>query len=351
MKVMYVANNPDGADPLQIEQEINDLQERLETSAGAEPIILRTYSALSLDRFTQAVMRAEPDVIHIAAHGEGGTVVFGHRERENVRLDGRQLATLMAVLPRRPKLVVINACSSNEMAEQLARAGGADFVIGTDAPISNSAARAVAAALYQSLADAASIAKAFSVAQILVEMMDDGDVGLHLHAAGSIDDAARTQLVDRFRVVACFPAIDECLRNKLLRATKDFKPALPEIMFGVAGAPIAARQTVIFTDDESVTGKSLEEARSWIVESQPVDGEIWLNDHGKYYGDMNWFAAVTTTDGRVVSAASRMTAALERYYFDERWKGELPEAIEVVIRRSIELLKSERGGRRNRGAS
>jgi hypothetical protein len=350
MKVMYVANNPEGADPLQIEQEINDLQERLETSAGAEPIVLRTYSALSVDRFTQAIARAEPDVVHIAAHGEAGAVVFGHREREHVRMDGRQLATLMSVLPRRPKLVVINACSSNEIAEQLAKAGGADFVIGTDAPISNSAARAVAAALYQSLADAASIAKAFSIAKVHVEMTDDRAVGIHLHAAGSIEDAARAQLVDPFRIVACFPAIDQCLRNGLSAPGRNFKPARPDVVFGVAGAPLAARQTVIFTDDKSVTGESLEDARSWIVESQPVDGEIWLEDHGNYYGDMNWFAAVTTTDGRVVSASSRLTAALERYYLVEQWKGELPEAIEATIRRSIALLKGERGGRRNRGA-
>ncbi len=66
---------------------------------------------------------------------------------------------------------------------------------------------------------------------------------------------------------------------------------------------------------------------------------------------MNWFGAVTTTDGRVISAASKMTAALERYYFTEQWKGPLPPAIEAVIRRSIGLLKDEGGGRRNRGAA
>ena len=73
-----------------------------------------------------------------------------------------------------------------------------------------------------------------------------------------------------------------------------------------------------------------------------------MANHYKYYGDMNWFAAVTTTDGRVVSAASKMTEALERYYFTEQWKGALPEAIQAVVRRSIEQLKDEGGGRRSR---
>ena len=351
MKVMYVANNPADADPLQIEREINDLQERLEISAGSEPIILRTYSALELDRFAQAVSRAEPDVIHIAAHGEDGAIVFAHRDRADVRVSGKQLASLLSVLPRRPKLVVLNACSSNEMAEELAQHGGADFVIGTDAPISNSAARAMAAALYQSLANAASIERAVQIAGVHLEILDDGAVSVHLHAAGPLHDPARTQLVDPFRLVACFPVIDEYLRNKVTKPDKAFRPAYPEVLLGVAGAPLAARQTVLFTDDETVTGDSLEEARSWIVEIQPVDGEIWMEEAFPYYGEMNWFAAVTTTDGRVVSAASKKAAALERYYFSEQWKGPLPPAIEAVIRRSIELLKDEGGGRRNRGAA
>jgi hypothetical protein len=351
MKIMYIANNPADADPLQIEREINDMQERLEVTAGTEPIVLLTYSAIEPERLAQVIKRTEPDVVHIAAHGEDGAVVFGHRDRGDVRLDGKQLATLLSVLPRRPKLVVLNACSSNEMAEQLVRFGGADFVIGTDAPISNSAARATAAALYQSLANAASIERAVAVASVHLEMLDGGAVSLHLHIAGAEGDAARTQLVDPFRLVAYFPIIDEYLDNRVTKPDKSFKPAEPNVLFGVAGSPTAARQTIIFTDDETVTGKSLEEARSWIVEVQPVNGEIWMQNHYSYCGDMNWFAAVTTTDGRVVSAASKMTAALERYYFEEQWRGGLPPEIEAVVRRSIECLKDQGGGRRNRNTA
>lgn len=348
MKIMYVANNPEGADSLQLEEEINDLQEQIEDTAGTEPIDLRIYSKLAFGRFAATVARVQPDVLHIAAHGEDGAVVLGHADRDEVKLDGKALANLLSVLPRRPRLIVLNACSSNEMAEDLVSAGGADFVIGTDAPISNVAARAMAAALYQRLASAASIADAFRIAATYVDVTDGGRCKAHLHAAGAIEDAARVQLVDPFRIMACFPVIDDYLRHGVTEPNNRFRPEYPEVLFGVAGSPPAARQTVIFTDDETVTGDSLEDARSWIIESQPVDGEIWLDDSCQYYGDMNWFAAVTTTDGRVVSASSKITAALQRYYFDEQWKGPLPEAIEAIVRRSMELLKSEAGGRRGR---
>lgn len=352
MRVMYVANNPDGAEPLQIEREINDLQERLERGVGVEPIVMRTYSALMIDRFSETVARVQPDVLHVAAHGEDGAIILSHPDREDVRVDGEALASLLGILAQRPKLVVLNACSSDEMARDLASAGGAEFVIGTDARISNVGARAMAAALYQTLADAGSISEAFEAAATQLRLIDGGTVAVHLHTFSKAPDPSNVRLVNPFRIVACFPAIEDRLDHGLLEPGNDFKPARPQVLFGVAGAPLAARQTVIFTDDDTVGGDraNLEADRSWIVEKQPEDGEIWLDDSYEYFGDMNWFAAVTTTDGRVVSASSRTTKALERYYLDERWGGNLPPAIEQAIRRSLEHLKREAGGRRLRRA-
>ena len=123
------------------------------------------------------------------------------------------------------------------------------------------------------------------------------------------------------------------------------------MLFGVAGAPAAARQTVFFTDDDTVVKPkdgSLEEARSWIIESQPWKGEIWMPEALGYFGDMSWYAAITTTDRRVVSVASTTVEALRRYYLEEMWPGPLPGAIEDVVRRSMACLSREGGSRRGR---
>jgi hypothetical protein len=157
--------------------------------------------------------------------------------------------------------------------------------------------------------------------------------------------------VDPLRIVACLPAIEEWLDAGLVEPGEAFRPEFPKVRFGVAGAPAAARQTVFFTDDETVTkpdAGSLEEARSWIIESQPWNGEIWMPDEFNYYGDMSWFAAITTTDRRVVSVASSTSEALRRYYLNELWRGPLPDPIIRVLKECLECLERNGGSRRGR---
>ncbi len=350
---MYVASNPQGARSLEIDREVQGLQERLERGVGADPIVFRPYPRMAIGDLTDAIRRFQPDVLHFAAHGENDALVLAYGESGYVELDASKLSALLKALSVKPRLVVINACSSDGMAAGLAAEGAADFVIGTDAPITNDAARDMATALYQRLADAASIADAFSVAATNFALVSGGSVSATLHPLGLTDAARTIRLVDPLRIVACLPMIDDWLDAGLVDPDRKFRPEQPEVLFGLAGAPAAARQTVFFTDDESVKakgGSSLEEARSWIIETQPVKGEIWMSTSYKYYGDMTWYAAVTTTDRRVASAAGTTVEALRRYYFEECWKGDLPARIAQIVERSINSLVLNDGSRRGRNA-
>ena len=349
MKVMYVASNPDGAKSLDIEREVNGLQERLDRSVGADRIEFRTYTHLPIGELTDKIRRFQPDVLHFAAHGENNAIALARADGGYAELDALDLAGLLGALAIKPKLVVINACSSDGMAKHLAAMGAADFVIGTDAAISNGAARDMAAALYERLADASSIADAFAVAATHLKLVGDGSVAVTLNSADLGDNGKNFRLVDPFRILACLPIVDDWLGAGLVKPERRFRPEQPGVLFGVAGAPAAGRQIVFFTDDETVQATkdiSLEEARSWIVETQPVKGEMWMSSHFSYYGDMNWYAAVTTTDQRIVSAASTTAAALKRYYFDEQWQGVLPEPIASVIKQAINSLSMNNGSRR-----
>lgn len=351
MRVMYVASNPEGRGDLDVQGEINDLQERLDCGAGADPIEFRVYSDLKLGELTATIGRVRPDVLHFAAHGDGRALVLSSASGGEVELDGAELAGLLNALAVRPTLVVLAACSSDRVAAELVARGGAEWAIGTDATISNDAARALTAALYQRLADGSSIGDAFAIATTHVEAVDRGAVGATLHPAGRTGDAREVRLVDPLRIVACLPVLEGWLDEGLTEPAGRFRPESPQVRFCVAGAPSAARQTVFFTDDESVrpgAGRSMEEARSWIFESQPVDGEIWVEDAFEYWGDMAWYVAVTTTDRRVVSTTAMTSEALRRHYLDERWRGELPPRLRELVERTIEHLRREAGGRRGR---
>lgn len=351
MKVMYVASNPEGEDALDIQREITRLVQRLETGVGADPIVFRPYAHLPITDLADAIRRFEPDVLHLSAHGEDGALIFTTARGDAVALDGAGLVGLLRLVPVKPRLVVLNACSSDEMAQALAASGTVDFVIGTDAAIAIADACELAASLYQSLAAGSSIADAFEAAQTMLRLHAGGATAATLRQGAPSAIPGDTRLVDPFRILARLPVVEKWLEYEHTQPQDGFVPENPDIHFGVAGAPAAARQTVFFTDSKSVQpkiGQSLEDARSWIMESQPDDGVIWMESHFGYWGDIQWYAAVTTTDRRVLSATGKTTDALERYYFDEKRWGELPKAIADKIRECIASLKEHGGGPRAR---
>ena len=346
MRILYIAGNPEGASSLELEREIQMLQAKLDAEADDRTIDLRFHSHLRIDELPELISRMSPDVLHFAAHGEEDGIVLADEDQQPVLLDGAMLADLLGALAVRPRLVVINACNSEAMAREVARS--ADFVVGTDSLISNSGARAMAATLYQRLAVGASIGDAFTTAATMLRVIDQGKVAAKLFP----DDetaAQRSFLTDPLRMLACLPEVDGWLKRGRQTPHRSFRIASPAIQFGLAGVSACLRQAVLFTDDDTVlprAGGSLEEARCWVDNGQPVAGELWIEPYYRYYGDMRWYAAVTTAEHAVSCCASSTIEGLERYYFTEAWRGPLPDQIAEVVRGVMAHLSGNDGARR-----
>ncbi len=348
MKILYIASNPEGEAPLDIEHEVNQLQEEIDKLVTSETVDLRVYSRLQVEALPEVIARVQPDALHFAAHGQNDGIVLAHKTLEHVVLDGDMLADFLAALTIRPKLVVINACNSSAMAQKLVRS--ADFVIGTDAEISNVGARTMAATLYQRLAAAASVWDAFKAAEAMLTFIDQRAVKARLFPEDAVEIARLTRLTDPLRVVACFPQIEKVLEHGHLIPPRGFRPEAPYVQFGLAGAPADTVQSQFFTDDPSIVptkeGESLADARSWLLDDRPVKGEIWVDPYYPYYGDMRWYGTVVTAGHQIFSTTSTTIDALVRYYFDEQWRGALPNGIAAVVRTSLEKLRANDGSRR-----
>ena len=61
---------------------------------------------------------------------------------------------------------------------------------------------------------------------------------------------------------------------------------------------------------------------------------------------MHQYAAVVTSGRRFVSAESTTSAALNRNYLGEVWRGELPKAAAAIFRQLIQVLDNRSGSRR-----
>jgi hypothetical protein len=348
MHILYIAGNPIFEKGLRIEDELNALQSELDDSPAPDPIELRVYSAIRVDQVASVISKAAPDVIHFSAHGTKNAIVLADRDDRSVELTGDRLAALFESIGVRPTLVVVNACDSVEMARSLSRA--AEFVIGTDAPIGNDAARVMAATLYQRLARGSTLYASFEAARQMLGTVSNGKVSTKLFPEGSEAAARRRVLFEPFRIVARLPELDSALEEKLTKLKRGFDEEYPVVNFGVAGAPVSSTQLVLFTDDESIVpgeGGSMEEIRSWIMPNRAVRGEIWTKPAYRYFGDMDWYAAVVTGDQRIVCSASTTRAALTRYYLEEQWRGELPEAMRQLVERVIANLTTRDGALRD----
>lgn len=348
VKVLYLASNSTPAASLQIEEEINLFRTFLDQNDPNGLIDLRTYPSVEVAELPAIVSRIAPDIVHFAAHGTSEGLSLAHRERGAVNLSGDQLAVIFSAMSVRPKLVVLNACNSHAMAERVATAS--DFAIGIDAPVTNIGARKMAAILYQQLARGASLAAAFKASATMLEIEEGGNANAKLFPVDGQELARRTMLSEPFRIVACFPDVDAWLDGDQRKKCKVDMSA-PYVQFGVAGAPQDSCQLQFFTDDESVQpakGEGLESARSWLIEDRPVRGEIWLSDWYSYYGDLHWYASVVTGGKSIHSASSAMCDALERYYFIEAWRGDLPPELETQIRKVVAALRQNDGARRGR---
>ncbi|HET6523173.1 CHAT domain-containing protein [Sphingopyxis sp.] len=352
MKILYIAGNPADAPSLQIQNEIQLLQHELNRVPTSESLELMVHPDLQFDQLVGVLGQFKPGILHLSAHGRDDAILFAQREKGHVVLDARRLGQILTALKLRPRLIILNACRSETMAGELAEF--ADFVIGTDAPITNVGARQFAGTLYNRLANGDTLADAYTTASAVLGTFDDDQVRSKLFSSGGEDRAAATWLVDRFRIVARFPLIDRWLQHQYREPRDGFEEHYPEVQFGVAGVPAASRLTQILTDDDEIKiskKESLADARGWMTADEPSGGEIWFEPVYRYYGDMRWYASTIPAKLRIDTATATTVAALTRYYFMECWQGKLPPAMAMLIREAVLNLERNNGSRRLAGAA
>lgn len=338
MKILYIAGNPQGASTLKTESEVQLLRAEIDSVSSGRQVELIIHPDLRFDALVGVLARARPNIVHFAAHGSADAILLAQGDG-HVALKGEELGAILAGLDLRPGLILLNACNSETMAKALTR--HADFIIGTDDPISNIGARQMAATLYSRLASGDTLEKAFETASAVLRALGGGKVNAVLHAADGPGLASKAWFVQKFRILARLPAVDRWLDNRLTNPKGPFNAAQPVIQFGVAGLPAASRLVQLFTDDSDIDlddGQSLADARGWMEEVPSGDGKIWFEPIFPYYGDMCWYASCVAGRLSMETAVATTVSALERYYLEERRKGDLPSDIGAVVAEVVRNL-------------
>ena len=167
MRVLILASSPSDRPHLRLNQEVALIQQELEHSS----YITYFHPAATPADFLHLLCTQEPDIVHVSAHGT-------EEELELENLFGRTHGVATDVLTRlfqecnvRIQCVLLNACQSEGLAEEISQ--HVDYVIGMSGKIWDSSAVEFTRGFYKALAQNRSIKSAFEIGRLSIA------VGLH----------------------------------------------------------------------------------------------------------------------------------------------------------------------------
>ena len=194
LKILLLAADPTVS--LRIDEEVRAIEQKVRSSKFRDAVQLCSRWATQPGDLQSALLEEEPVVVHFSGHGGGTAGIVLHSESGTAvrRVSSEALAELFATLKDNVRLVVLNACYSDEQAKAIVKE--IDFVVGMADSIGDDGARAFAAALYQGLAYGKSVQIAFDLGRNELQLLgltDDEDVPVLLTREG-LDASAVTLL-------------------------------------------------------------------------------------------------------------------------------------------------------------
>ena len=194
LKILLLAADPTVS--LRIDEEVRAIEQKVRSSKYRDAVQVRSRMATRPSDLQNALLEEEPVVVHFSGHGAGtaGIVLHSESGTEASLVPSAALADLFRALSGNIRLVVLNACYSEEQAKLVVEV--VDFVVGMADSIEDDAARAFAGALYQGLAFGTSVQTAFDLGRNELQLMgltDNEDVPVLLTRQG-VDASAVTLL-------------------------------------------------------------------------------------------------------------------------------------------------------------
>jgi CHAT domain len=170
VKVLFLAANPAGTQPLQLDEEIRQITAKVRVAEYRDSLELVSRWAVRPDDLLQALLEEKPHVVHFSGHGSSAQELILLDDQGNPKPVSKEaLVHLFRTLKDNVRVVVLNACSTQPQAEALAQA--IDYTIGMNQPIGDEAAIAFAASFYRALGFGRSVKEAFELgrAALLLE--------------------------------------------------------------------------------------------------------------------------------------------------------------------------------------
>ncbi|MEM9597924.1 MAG: CHAT domain-containing protein [Acidobacteriota bacterium] len=180
-KIVFLAADPSRTrhgeglgTPLNLDVEIRDIDRAIQASRFRDQLELVPILATTRQDLLNALNSHRPTVVHFSGHGlQAHGIVLLDSEGKAAPVGSDFLASVLTSLSGDIRLVVLNACHSENQARAIA--SSVPVTIGTEKGIGDESAVAFSTAFYSALANGLSMKQAFDQGQAILGDMDSLD--------------------------------------------------------------------------------------------------------------------------------------------------------------------------------
>lgn len=182
MRILFLAANPKTTTHVDLEEELRSLEVELRGVKYRDQVVLTARHAVRPDDLVRYVREEQPTIVHFSGHASREGIFLRDDKGGYTKVNGASLARFFK--DRGVKLVVLNACCTQEQAKLLP--GAVSAVVGSTGILGDIAARRFSVAFYRALGEGYSIRDAFRDGGDVVVLENRNDV---FWADGELDQS------------------------------------------------------------------------------------------------------------------------------------------------------------------
>ena len=158
-KILILAANPIRTDRLRLDEEVREIEERLQLSKHRDQFEIHSRWAVRLGDLRKALLDHEPQIVHFIGHGEKNGLIVEDKLGFSVLFPAKALSELFSFFSNQLECVILSACHSAHQAEAINR--HIHYVVGMQREIRDKASIEFAVGFYDALGAGKSFEEAF----------------------------------------------------------------------------------------------------------------------------------------------------------------------------------------------
>jgi hypothetical protein len=175
IKILFLGASPPDLPQLRIDEEIREIEQEIRLGRERDRIKVETRWAVRGRDISRALLDIEPDFVHFAGHGGGGEESFAAEDANAnaIVVPVAGLVELFQTAGENVRCVIVNACSTRQLASALSATLPRTYVIGMRQPVGDRSAIWFSVGFYQALAAGRSVEQAFRLGRAQIKMAPD----------------------------------------------------------------------------------------------------------------------------------------------------------------------------------